>query len=142
MTPPDVFAPHNAGLTQSAELSFPADPDLVMLARMVSAAAASRAGFGLEQVEDLRLAVNELCLSLIGPDRAEGVLLVRFAWGQDAVEVVVSHHRQGGTPSAQAAMSSSPERELSTRILETLVDEYGLDDASGTARAWLRVRRA
>jgi serine/threonine-protein kinase RsbW len=130
------------GLTQTAELYFPADPDLVMLARMVSAAAASRAGFDVEQVEDLRLAVNELCLSLIGPDPAGGMLQVRFAWGQDAVEVVVSHHGQEGAPSLRAAMSSSPERELSIRILETLVDEYGLDDASGTAQAWLRVRRA
>jgi serine/threonine-protein kinase RsbW len=130
------------GLTQTAELRFPADPDLVMLARMVSAAAASRAGFGLEQVEDLRLAVNELCLSLIGPGPADGMLQVTFAWGQDAVEVAVSNHRQQGAPSIHAAMSSSPERELSTRILETLVDEYGLEDASGTARAWLRVRRA
>jgi hypothetical protein len=70
------------------------------------------------------------------------MLQVRFVWGQDAVEVVVSHHRQGGIPSVQAAIASSPERELSTRILDTLVDEYELEDASGTARAWLRIRRA
>jgi serine/threonine-protein kinase RsbW len=128
-------------LTQTAELRFSADPDLVMLARMVAAAAASRAGFSIEQVEDLRLAVNELCLGLIGTHVAESSLWVRFAWGEDVVEVMASHHRTTGEPSRSTARSTSTEQELSTRILDTLVDEYGVEQGPGAPQAWLRVRR-
>ena len=127
-------------LPETAELSFSADPDLVMLARMVAAATASRAGFNIEQVEDLRLAVNELCLGLIGAPTAEGRLEVCFAWGEDTVEVVARHHRQR-EPSGSAARSRATEEELSTRILDTLVDEYGVEHGSSTPQAWLRVRR-
>lgn len=128
-------------LTQTAELSFSADPDLVMLARMVAAATASRAGFSIEQVEDLRLAVNELCLGLIGTHATEGRLRVRFGWGEDVIEVMASYHSRRGAPSYSPAGSRMTEQDLSTRILDTLVDEYGLEQATGTPEAWLRVRR-
>ncbi|MBO0715311.1 MAG: ATP-binding protein [Acidimicrobiales bacterium] len=141
MSPPDD--PRASGvvaLTQTAELTFSADPDLVMLARMVAAATASRAGFSIEQVEDLRLAVNELCLGLIGTHAAEGRLQVRFGWSEDIVEVMATYHPRGA-PSHSPARSRMTEQELSTRILDTLVDEYGLEQARGTPQAWLRVRR-
>lgn len=139
--PEDPHAEGALALSQTADLTFPADPDMVMLARMVAAAAASRAGFSIEQVEDLRLAVNELCLGLIGAHAVEGTLQVSFAWGEDVVEVNASyHHRQEGA-TGSGDRSRSTEQELSTRILETLADEYGVEQGAGTPQAWLRVRR-
>lgn len=137
----DPRATPAVALAQTAELRFSADPDLVMLARMVAAATASRAGFSIEQVEDLRLAVNELCLGLIGSPVAEASLQVRFTWGEDVVEVMASHHRNAGEPARSSTRSTSTEQELSTRILDTLVDEYGVEQGPGTPQAWLRVRR-
>jgi anti-sigma regulatory factor (Ser/Thr protein kinase) len=128
-------------LTHTVELSFAADSDLVMLARMVAAAAASKVGFGIEQVEDVRLAVDELCLALIREHSAEGRLQLAFAWSDETVEVVASHVLGPGAP-AGAAGRTQPDEELSSRILDALVDEHGVEDSSGTPRAWLRVRRA
>ena len=43
-------------------LTFPARGDLVVLARLVASAISARVGFDIEELEDLRLAVGELCL--------------------------------------------------------------------------------
>lgn len=128
-------------LTHTVELSFTADPDQVMLARLVAAAAASKVGFGIEQVEDLRLAVDELCLGLISGDSAGRLQLV-FAWSDDTVEVMASQELGSGRSAAGRAARRQPDEELSSRVLDALVDEHGVEDSSGVPRAWLRMRRA
>jgi hypothetical protein len=129
-------------LTHMVELSFVADPDLVMLARMTAAAAASKVGFGVAQVEDVRLAVDELCLSLIREHSGEGCIELAFGWTDDMLEVIASHVLgPRGLPLA-AVDRWQPDQELSSRILDTLVDEHGVENSSGVPRAWLRVRRA
>jgi anti-sigma regulatory factor (Ser/Thr protein kinase) len=134
------------------ELSIPVQADLVVLARLTAATVASRAGFGVEEIEDLRLAVEELCLSLVGPDD-NGRL--RFAYQQtdDAVTITCTFEpeeagepdRTGGsrgTGESGAAGDTRPEDELSLRILDALVDEHGRDDDGRGAVAWLHKRRA
>lgn len=141
MSPGEGSGASGPKLTHTVELSFAADSDLVMLARMVAAAAASKVGFDIEQVEDVRLAVDELCLALIRDHSAEGRLQLAFAWSDDTVEVVASHVLGPGAP-AGGAGRRQPDEDLSSRILDALVDEHGIEDSSGTPRAWLRVRRA
>ena len=116
------------------ELSLPARPDLLFLVRMTAAAVASRADFGYDQIEDLRLAIDELCLTVCGEDAAEGRLQLLFKWGDDAIEIVALYDAEsdGGRPGAN---------ELSERILDALVDEHGADVVGGCPRAWLRMRR-
>ena len=58
----------SATLSQRVELALPAQPELLFLARMTAAAVASRAEFGFDQVEDLRLAIDELWVTLAGED--------------------------------------------------------------------------
>ena len=55
-------------------LSIPVSADLLVLVRLTAATVASRAGFDVEEIEDLRLAVDELCISLVneGGGRAAG----------------------------------------------------------------------
>jgi hypothetical protein len=140
------------------ELSIPVQADLVVLARLTAATVASRAGFGVEEIEDLRLAVEELCLSLVGPDD-DGRL--RFAYQQtdDAVTITCTFEPEGaggpegaGEPGGagqsglaggpEGAGATRPEDELSLRILDALVDEHGRDGDGRGAMAWLRKRRA
>ncbi|HEY5244516.1 MAG TPA: ATP-binding protein [Acidimicrobiales bacterium] len=159
-------APGGAGGAGGAvvELSIPVQADLVVLARLTAATVASRAGFGIEEVEDLRLAVEELCLSLVGPDD-EGRL--RFAYQQtdDAVTITCTFEpeeagepegpggpegagesggagQSGGTDRSGTGGDTRPEEELSLRILDALVDEHGRDGDGRGAVAWLRKRRA
>ncbi len=133
------------------ELSIPVQADLVVLARLTAATVASRAGFGVEEIEDLRLAVEELCLSLVGADD-DGRL--RFAYQQtdDAVTITCTFEPEGpGRTEDESASDRAgdpgagdprPEDELSLRILDALVDEHGRDGAGRGSMAWLRKRRA
>lgn len=120
------------------ELGFPVNADLVVLARMTAATIASRSGFDVEEVEDLRLAVDELCISLVAGGK-DGRLDLRFVRDHDQVEVVCTYHpanRSDGTWSRDEALLG-----LSGRILDALVDEHGVEDRGNHRKAWLRKRR-
>jgi serine/threonine-protein kinase RsbW len=56
-------------MTETARvvLTMPADASFVRLARLAAADAGSRAGFTLEEIDDLRIAVGELCVQVMGP---------------------------------------------------------------------------
>lgn len=124
------------------ELSLPARPDLLFLVRMTAAAVASRADFGYDQIEDLRLAIDELCLTISGETAVDGRLQLLFKWGDDAIEVVgVYENDDAGRGPRQDLGVAQPANELSERILDALVDEHGTDMVGGCPRAWLRMHR-
>jgi serine/threonine-protein kinase RsbW len=121
------------------ELSLPVGADLLVLARLTAATIASRAGFDVEEIEDFRLAVDELCVSLI-QEGSDGRLQLQFTRDVDAVEVSCTYD---GTPVDGGAATGDDSIEgLSARILDALVDDHGREIAGGRERAWLRKRRA
>jgi serine/threonine-protein kinase RsbW len=122
------------------ELRFPARGDLIVLARLVTSAISARAGFDIEELEDLRLAVGELCLlTLQGSDARHGDLCLELTVMGDAIGVVCTLER------AETASVPAPEGDevarLSEQILDALVDEHGRESQDGSVRAWLRKRR-
>jgi serine/threonine-protein kinase RsbW len=123
--------------TISVDLSIPVQADLVVLARLAAATLASRAGFGVEDIEDLRLAVEELCLSLVG-GREQGRLHLSYECEGDAIEVACSYEDDRTSHGARKVRAD----DLSLRILDALVDEHGRGIRDGRASAWLRKRRS
>ena len=122
------------------ELRFPARGDLIVLARLVTSAISARAGFDIEELEDLRLAVGELCLlTLQGSDAGYGDLCLELTVLGDAIGVVCTLERAtaGDAPEPEAAEIA----QLSEQILDALVDEHGRESQDGSVRAWLRKRR-
>ena len=122
------------------ELKFPARGDLIVLARLVTSAISARAGFDIEELEDLRLAVGELCLlTLQGSDARSGDLCLELTVFGDAIGVVCTLER------ATAADVPGPDgaevAQLSEQILDALVDEHGRESQDGFVRTWLRKRR-
>jgi serine/threonine-protein kinase RsbW len=122
------------------ELKFPARGDLIVLARLVTSAISARAGFDIEELEDLRLAVGELCLlTLQGSDEQQGDLRLELSVLGDAIGVVCTLERAGvAGPSAPEADEVA---ELSVQILDALVDDHGREVQDGSVRTWLRKRR-
>jgi hypothetical protein len=98
-------------------LAVPARPEFFRLARVAASGVASRLGFSYDDVDDLRLAIDELCFALTGGRGREGCLLTRYAASDDALEVqaTASFTVDGPRP----ALS-----ELSEAILHALVDEH------------------
>jgi hypothetical protein len=125
-------------MTDVVELTIPVQADLVVLARLTAATVASRADFDVEEIEDLRLAVDELCISVI-PDSLEGRLDLTFSRDNDVVEVSCQYD---GALAGLPAPSGESLDGLSARILDALVDEHGHSKMDGQHRAWLRKRRA
>lgn len=105
----------------SVDLRFPASPELMRLARVTASGLAGRMGFTYEQVEDLRLAIDELCFALLGKGQINGSLHLRYAMHPDALEIE-------GASEGPADDHRQPHlTELSERILDALVDEHSLD---------------
>lgn len=100
-------------------LSFPATPDFLRLARLASADAGSRAGFDVEEIDDLRIAISELC-HLVSRSDGAGTVTLTFTLLDDAVEV------EGQGPGTQEG-----DIELSQRIVGAVVDEHDLHDTDG-----------
>jgi serine/threonine-protein kinase RsbW len=120
------------------ELSIPVSGDWLVLARLTAAAVASRSGFDIEEIEDLRLAVDELCVSVVGEGRA-GRLHLEFVLDPSVVEVLCTLKQN---PGEDLRASGGPDGDgLSARILDALVDEHGRDSRGGHQRAWLRKKR-
>lgn len=122
------------------ELRFPARGDLIVLARLVTSAISARAGFDIEELEDLRLAVGELCLlTLHGSDERYGDLCLELTVLGDAIGVVCTLERAAGTD--LPAPEGDEIARLSEQILDALVDEHGRESQDGSVRAWLHKRR-
>lgn len=123
--------------TLSVDLSIPVQADLVVLARLTAATVAGRAGFGVEDIEDLRLAVEELCLSLVGGGK-EGRLHLTYECEGDAITVSCRYE----DADVQVGARGPDADDLSLRILDALVDEHGHDVRDGQPSAWLCKRRS
>jgi len=122
------------------ELTFPARGELVVLARLVASAVSARAGFDIEELEDMRLAINELCmLAMQGSDAQSGALCLELTTRDHAIGAVCTLER------AAAADAPTPEGEeiarLSEQILGALVDEHGRESRDGAVRTWLLKQR-
>jgi serine/threonine-protein kinase RsbW len=122
------------------ELKFPARGDLIVLARLVTSAISARAGFDIEELEDLRLAVGELCLlTLQGHDARYGDLCLELNVLDDAIAVDCTLAR--AAPSNGARPEEDESARLSEQILDALVDEHGRESEDGSVRTWLRKKR-
>src|SRR6185503_7742133 len=82
-------------------LSFPCDPTYLRLARLATSDAGSRAGFDFEEIDDIRIAVSELC-SAVATD-AGGSMTLEFRLEDGAL--VIEGSAPGSTDGSAFAVS-------------------------------------
>src|SRR3989442_11227361 len=111
-----------AGVYDSTEvrLAVPATPEFLRLARLTVAGVASRMGFTYDEVEDLRIAIDELCFSLVGNSGRPGSIVLRYWMGDEGLVVEGAGQFEDGMGTSPAL---SP---LSQQILKSVVDEHEL----------------
>jgi hypothetical protein len=137
-----VAAATRSPMDAHIELTLPAQTEYLYLVRLHVGAVASQIDMTLEVVEDLHLAAEELCMSLLSlsrsvPDR----LAVGIAWDAEAIEITC---RLGGKQDHGESGSWTNEGFpvlISQRLLDALVDEHTLDVEGDPPTAWLRKRR-
>lgn len=120
-------------------LRLPARPEFVKLVRVTATGLASRLGFSWDEVEDLRLAVDELCYAVLDGQRGHLVLSVRYRMARLSLEV------EGHLENAGPAAATGSELRLSQfgdQILSALVDEHAIRaEIPGEPSLWIRKSR-
>lgn len=131
-------------------LRIPAQAELLILARLVAAAVAARGECSVDEIEDLRLAIDELCLSVMGgEDQEGGELSLELTREPGAIQIsctFVTSGQGGRSGPEPAAVTGAPTiagidrevQDLSSRILDALVDEHHFDERGTARRGWLR----
>lgn len=115
---------------QTVTLVVPAAAEYLRLARLASADAGSRAGFDYEEIDDLRIAVTELCHILLG-EGTRGNIALEFSTADGAV-TVAGHAANPGAPN---------DNEFSETILSRVVDSHSVRDGADGRRFELVKRR-
>jgi hypothetical protein len=114
---------------EDIRLAFPAWRTNLRIARLTVSSVAADAGFGLEDIEDLRVAVTELCGALLGPTDAEeghdtiGRIELRFRI--DAGDVVLDGHRDHAPGPAPVL---DP---IARELLAVITDHHALEAVEG-----------
>ncbi len=111
---------------EEVRLTVPATPELLRLARVTASGVASRLGFTYDEVEDLRLAIDELCFAVTGGKRQEGWVLMRYVVGGDGDTLEVHGKASFAAPGPEPLLN-----ELSGAVLDALVDEHAVHRGDG-----------
>jgi serine/threonine-protein kinase RsbW len=109
--------------TSPVTVTFPAAPEYLRLARIATADAASRAGLDFEEIDDVRIAVSELC-SLVSVDPGATVTLAFRV--SDGTLTVEGESRTGGAVIAP--------NELSAAIVGAVTDDHSMTTDAGVTR--------
>jgi len=104
-------------------ITFPATPEYLRLARIATADAASRAGLDYEEIDDVRIAVSELC-SVVSA-AAQSTVTLSFRAGQGTIIV------EGESHTGDASVEGS---ELSQVIVAAVTDEHSMTTTDGVTR--------
>jgi serine/threonine-protein kinase RsbW len=120
---------------EEVRLTMPATPQLLRVARLTAAGLAGRLGFSVDEIEDVKIAVDELCFALVGSKGRAGSLTLTYRLGNhelaiDGEGVFVSDGSESPAPS-----------ELSAQILAAVVDEHEITRDGDTMRFRLVKRR-
>jgi hypothetical protein len=123
-------------------LEVPARAEALSLVRLCVAGAAAMTGAMVAEIEDLQLATEELCLSLLPNEPAgEDRLAVEVEWDDASVlvrcRVAVDLAERRREQDASDALPAG----IVDRILDALVEEHGTSVVGDDVVAWLRVRR-
>ncbi|NES28725.1 anti-sigma regulatory factor [Micromonospora terminaliae] len=116
-------------------LTVPADGGYLGVLRTATAGLAARLQFALDEIEDLRIAVDEACAMLLAIATRDAELECRFAVTEDALTVEVT------VPTVRGATLPS-ESSFAWKVLTALTTAASARAADGRATIALLTRRA
>jgi serine/threonine-protein kinase RsbW len=102
-------------------LQVPANASSLRVVRMVTATLAADDGFDVDEVDDVRMAVDELCAAVI-ESAPQSPLRVRLRVIEHALTVTIDAAQDGAAP---------PVDELRAAVLGAVTDSYALAVAEG-----------
>lgn len=120
------------------ELKLACEPELIAVARLACASFASQFGFGLDEVEDIKLAVSEACTNVIqhAYEEREGQnFLVRCWIEQNSLTIEVCDWGRGLMPGFQS--------HFGMKIIQAVMDDVNFlsEEGKGTIVRMVKRRR-
>lgn len=128
------------GLTEPISLRIPSSPEFVLLARLVVSHVGQIAGFGPEDVYDLKLAVTEAATNVIRHAEVEA-FEVEYRAKPGTVEVTV---KDAGGGFSVDDLTKAPDGQggFGLAVIRGLVDEVTLDSTRGGGTRLRMVRHS
>lgn len=123
--------------SDEVRLAIPAHHEYGRIARIATAALALRLGFSYREVQDLRLAVDETLILLLGQDESWPAVEAKTNTDAGRVEIrfVVTHHKIQIRLAADFATHMTAEsKERYAMFMADLVDEWYLSDDERSLR--------
>ena len=116
------------------QLVMPAEPGLSRVVRLAASGLASLTGFSVDEIEDIKIAVSEVVITLV--EHGDGAPVeLDFAARDDAFVV-------HGRTRVDEFDPDDPDLELSRTVLDEVCSEHGSRFAEGHAEVWATVTRA
>ncbi len=112
-------------MVETVRITIPASPAYLHVVRMVTSGLAARLKFTVDDIEDLKIAVDELSAYLMGSQGRQTSLEIRFEVHPDRIEI------SGRRVLSPEDTIRTDLTDLSRMILKTVVDAAALDHGDG-----------
>lgn len=110
---------------ETVSIKIPASPVYLQVVRLVAAGLASRVKFTIDEIEDLKIAVDEMSAYFTGPNGRDGTIEVRFSISENRIEIT------GLGSFSPGEKVRTDLTEFSRMILETVADSASLRQMDG-----------
>ena len=111
---------------EQVTVRIPASPAYIGVVRLVAAGLATRLQFTIDEIEDLKIAVDELCAYLTGSQGRDGDLQIAFSISDNKIAI----RGEGQLSPGQRVRTELTD--FSRMILDTVVDSATLQQADGS----------
>ncbi|HVM35814.1 MAG TPA: hypothetical protein VM784_10760 [Actinomycetota bacterium] len=109
----------------TVKVAIPAAPQYVQVVRLIAAGLASRLGFTLDEIDDLKIGVDELAAYLTGTQGRDGRLDIVFGVAGQRITIDGTAHLSAGD-GVRTDLT-----DFSRMILDTVADEASLTEDGG-----------
>ena len=113
-------------------LTVPAKPEYVIVTRLTSAAFASRLGFDVDQIEDIKMSVAEAIILILNQAVRPEELLIKFKHLDQCIHIDITG--QGEWIETNISSQDIDHAQLSRYILGSMMDEVEFKTDNGIMR--------
>ena len=111
---------------EQVTIKIPASPAYIWVIRLIAAGLATRLHFTIDEIEDLKIAVDELSSYVTGSQGRDGDLMITFSITDSKIEI----RGEGQLSPGQKVRTELTD--FSRMILDTVVDSASLEQLDGT----------
>lgn len=113
-------------------LKLPAKPEYVLAIRLTTSALSSRAGFDVDAIEDIKVAVAEGCIAMMNQQRPVGIFHIQYKIHQGlSIQIAGEGEKSDDTTSEDASGGKEEQDDLSLFIIESLMDSATFQKEDG-----------